>query len=451
MKKLISICCSLLLAACTFTSCATASSSVAKSTGTDAAATGNSAGGLDKNIEATLTFSTWDNDEVKLFKEKDLQGKFQELYPNVTIEVEEFKDDNDYFNSLKVRASASQLPDIMYLKTQSLATYQDYLVELNDLEATGKNMLAEGYAIDNQILGLPARSANDYVYYWKDMFEEAGVEVPQTWDEYVAAAKKLQEHFGASDPTFSAIGLGAKDEWPTYPYVEYAPAAVSGDGRIWDSMVGMEAPFEEGSAVNKAYAKVYELFSSGACGADPLGIGMDQARALFGQKKSAIMAGSQMLLTGIKGDGIDLTELGSFYMPFRDSESDPLNLVSQGDFFMCVSNNSQNPELAKAFVEWFYSDAWYPEYILALNATSTIEGVESAKDPILDAAAENSTGVEFIMYDGGGEDFQNMSSATKFDCKKLGVEMFMDGFDFDAKMEELNTTWQAGREQLGLA
>ena len=34
-------------------------------------------------------------------------GKFQESYPNVNIEVEKIKDDSEYWNAMKMRASAN--------------------------------------------------------------------------------------------------------------------------------------------------------------------------------------------------------------------------------------------------------------------------------------------------------------------------------------------------------
>ena len=50
---------------------------------------------VDPNIKATLTFATWDNEAMLLFDELDIEGRFQELYPNVSIEIEEFKDDDE--------------------------------------------------------------------------------------------------------------------------------------------------------------------------------------------------------------------------------------------------------------------------------------------------------------------------------------------------------------------
>ena len=151
----------------------------------------------DSNGEAamsgTLTFAIWDNNLNDFIESNDMVGKFQEVYPDIDIEVEKIKDDSEYWNTMKMRASANQLPDVMFNKTFTLSRFQDYLVDLSDTEAAKNNLLAEGYALDGKILGVPMTSGYEYVYYWKDMFKDAGVEVPTTWTEFEEAAKTLQD------------------------------------------------------------------------------------------------------------------------------------------------------------------------------------------------------------------------------------------------------------------
>ena len=48
---------------------------------------------------------------------------------------EKEKDDSEYWNAMKMRASANQLPDVMFNKTFTLARFKDYLIELSDTQA----------------------------------------------------------------------------------------------------------------------------------------------------------------------------------------------------------------------------------------------------------------------------------------------------------------------------
>ena len=405
---------------------------------------------VNEALEGDLVFAIWDNNLMDYIDQNDMAGKFQEAYPNINIEVEKIKDDSEYWNAMKMRASANQLPDVMFNKPFTLSRFKDYLIDLSDLDATRNNELAAGYGLDGKILGIPMTAGYEYVYYWKDMFEEAGVEVPTTWDQLKEVSKTLQDYYGKDNPDFMAIALGAKDEWPDYPFMEFMPALEGGNGQNWNDMAKTDAPFAADTDIAKAYQKAYDLFTSGVFGKDPLGLGSDQATALFAQKQAAITALGDWGLQNIQNGTDDYSQLGTFYLPARNTESDPFRVIVQGDSFMGITTHSKNPEAAKAFVEWFYSDAWYPGYINFVTSASSMTNFPKEKDPILAEADAAQPDMELVMYDGGGDDFQAIQNETAFDYKKLGAEMFTKGFDLTARLEELNTKWAAARQKLGI-
>ena len=401
-------------------------------------------------LSGTLTFTIWDNNLNEFIEKNDMVGKFQKAYPNADIEVEKIKDDSEYWNAMKMRASAGQLPDVMFNKPFTLSRFQDYLLDLSSTEAAKNNILASGYAINGKILGIPMTSGYEYVFYWKDLFREAGVEVPTTWDELQAVASKLQEYYGAKDKDFMALGIGLKDEWTDYPFMEFMPALISGNGQNWNTMASEDAPFALGTDVRTAYDRIYKLFNSGILGRDPLGLGNDQVTNLFAVKKVAIFASGDWSLQNIINAGADISELGTFYLPVREKESDPYNVIVQGDSFMGVTTHSKNPELAKAFVEWFYSDAWYPYYIAYVSSASSMSNFPKDKDPILAEADANTPDTKLVMYDGGNDNFSAIQNETAFDYKKLGAQMVTSGFDLEGAYNTLNTKWAAARAKLGI-
>ena len=92
MKKVLALALCVCMAAMLLAGCGGAGSSSAAASASGSAAAGTSAsaaGALDPNIKATLTFATYDNEAMDLYEEMDLEGRFQELYPNVNIEIEE--------------------------------------------------------------------------------------------------------------------------------------------------------------------------------------------------------------------------------------------------------------------------------------------------------------------------------------------------------------------------
>lgn len=403
-----------------------------------------------EELSGELVFAIWDNNLMEYIDANDMAGKFKEQYPNASIEVEKMKDDTEYWNAMKMRASANQLPDIMFNKPFTLSRFKDYLIDLSALEATKNNELAAGYAMDGKILGVPMTAGYEYVYYWKDMFKEAGVEVPTTWPQLQEVTKKLQEFYGKENSDFMAIALGAKEEWPDYPFMEFMPALEGGNGQNWNDMAKSDAPFAPGTDIQKSYSKINDLFTSGVFGKDPLGLGNDQATSLFAQKQAAIIALGDWGLQNIQAGTEDSSQLGTFYMPARNSENDAFRVIVQGDSFMGVTSHSKNQDLAKAFVEWFYSEAWYPGYIEYVTSASSMTNFPKDKNPVLAESDAAQPDMELVMYDGGGDDFQAIQNETTFDYKKLGAEMFTDGFNLESRLEELNEKWKAARAKLSI-
>ena len=406
--------------------------------------------GSDNTYSGTLTLATWDNNLYNFIDEYDIIEKFQEHYPDIEIEIEKTKSDSEYWDAMKMRASANQLPDIMFNKTFTLARFKDYLVDLSDTEAAANNELAEGYAVDGKVLGIPMTSGYEYVYYWKDMFAEAGVTVPTTWNEFIEAGTTLQSYYGASDADFMALACGLKDEWPDYPFMEFMPSLESGNGQNWNDMAKQDEPFAEGTDINTAYQKVNKLFTSGVLGKDPLGLGHDQVLSMFSAKKASMIACGDWALQTIVKDAEDISNLGTFYLPARDTEDDPYNVIVQGDSFMGVTTHSKRQEAAVAFVEWFYSEECYPDFINYISSASSMTNFPKEKHAVLAEADEQCPEKVLIMYDGGGDDFTAIQNDITFDYKKLGAQMLTEGFDLDATFAELNEKWKNARTKLGI-
>lgn len=110
------------------------------STPSDNASKSDAAPSDTSDLKGELVFAIWDNNLMEYIEANDMEAKFQEKYPNATIEVEKIKDDSEYWNSMKMRASANQLPDVMFNKPFTLSRFQDYLLDLSGTEAC-KNTL----------------------------------------------------------------------------------------------------------------------------------------------------------------------------------------------------------------------------------------------------------------------------------------------------------------------
>lgn len=219
---------------------------------------------------------------------------------------------------------------------------------------------------------------------------------------------------------------------------------MSGNGLYWDYMATVDEPFAEGEPIREAYTMVYDLFQKGVLGADPLGLGYDQALSLFLNKQAGLMIDNSMGLAKIKASGVDLTELKSFYLPYS-KEDGSINRVILGDFYMGVTNTSENQELAKAFLEFYFND-FYPDYVQKLSCESTMSTAPKEKDHFMAYADEEGETINLVNYVGGGDDYTAIVNECKFDYNKVGTSMLTDGFDLEATFAQLNADVRRARE-----
>ncbi|WP_052759590.1 ABC transporter substrate-binding protein [Paenibacillus sp. DMB20] len=389
----------------------------------------------------TLKFPIWSTITEDLLNDLDLVNEYKKVNPHVTIELELLKD-TEYENTMKIRNAANELPDIMPLKSSWLINFKDNLLPLDDMDIAKNNMFAADFAVDGHILGVPESQFNEFVWYHKSIFEEYGIEIPKTWGEFVAAAQKIKD-----GGKYIPVAMGGKDAWPNYPFNEFMPSLVANDGDYWSTMATKDEPFTKGEAFYEAYVKIQQLYDAKVMGPDPLGVGFDQSKLMFGSKQAAMIALGQWFGSDLKSmTDVDMNDIGAFLLPVRDSEDEPFNTVSMVDTFYTIPKTSKHPEEAEEFLTWFFSDAWYPKYMTEAQLQSTMKDVKIDLGTTFNGAFEVSN-LNYVLNKAGNEDYKKIESAIKFDVKKMGQDM-MAGKDFDKMMEEMNNSWKNARSKL---
>lgn len=129
---------------------------------------------------------------------------FEKKYPKVTVNLENVGTGDAHYTKLQNAVKAgSGAPDVAQIEYAALPQFalSDSLL---DLKAYGAEDLKDQYtastwgsvALNGGIYALPQDSGPMAMFYRADVFEKHGIAVPATWDEYIAAAKKLH----AADP-----------------------------------------------------------------------------------------------------------------------------------------------------------------------------------------------------------------------------------------------------------
>lgn len=394
----------------------------------------------EKKDPVTLKFPIWSTITEDLFAKLDLVNEYKKEHPNVTIELELLKD-TEYENTMKIRNSANELPDILPLKSAWLINFKDNILPLDDLEAAKNNLFAADFKVGDHIYGVPESQFNEYVWYRKSIFKEYGLEIPKTWGEFVTAAKTIKD-----GGKYIPIAMGGKDAWPDYPFNEFMPSLEAGDGDYWSTMATIDEPFTKGQAFYDSYVKIQELYNAQVMGPDPLGVGFDQSKLMFGSNQAAMIALGQWFGSDLKSmTDVDINDVGAFLLPVRNSVDEPFNTISMVDTFFTIPKTSKYPDEAKEFINWFFSDAWYSKYLTEAQLQSTVKDVKIDLGTMFDGAFDVSN-LNYVLNKGGNEDYKKIESAIKFDVKKMGQDM-MSGKDFDKMMQEMNKSWKNARSK----
>lgn len=116
--------------------------------------------------------------------------------PDIQVEYSEQSGGNDdTFSKITTAATAGDAPDLVQADvkwvTGLLPYAKDVTAEAAQYESNFTSGAWSNVTLDGVTYGLPQDSGPMVMYYNKAKFEQLGLEVPQTWDEFSAAAKKV--------------------------------------------------------------------------------------------------------------------------------------------------------------------------------------------------------------------------------------------------------------------
>jgi len=147
---------------------------------------------------ADLTFWAWGP------QYQSVVDAFNAEYPNMNVTLQNNGSSNDEYSKLQnVLAAGSGIPDVVQIEFNAMPQFAlgESIVDFNTFglgsmedEFTTAAWSASEY--NGGLYGLPQDGGPLTMFYRADVFEQFGLEVPTTWDEYVETARALK----AADP-----------------------------------------------------------------------------------------------------------------------------------------------------------------------------------------------------------------------------------------------------------
>ncbi|MDO5425297.1 MAG: extracellular solute-binding protein [Eubacteriales bacterium] len=283
-------------------------------------------------------------------------AEYEEAHPDIDIVVESAQN-NPYKEKLKVVVGGDDCPDIFFSWCGEFTERfirEDLILDLTpylEADTEWKESLMESqmvnYTLDNgMVYGIPFRLDAKLFFYNIDQFEEAGVEVPTTWDELVEVCEKLQE------AGFTPIAYGNQDLWPSAHYIgTLNQMLVSDEVRAVDYTPTTGAFTDPGyQTALEYYEKLIPYFNENSNG-----ITADMARSNFCMGMGAMYYAEVIEIPYISDPTSGLNpdlNYGMFKFPEIEGPGNPNILTGVPEGFV-VSSKTEYPDECVEFLKWF--------------------------------------------------------------------------------------------------
>lgn len=311
------------------------------------------------------TLTLWMTDSRSSYKawlEKNI-AEFKKRRPGVEISVVQMAPADAYVK-WPAAVAAGNVPDITWM----FAAFAPWLhempgggfVPMNDvMEQLGIDKFTDtakaAWRLNGEYLCTPVSRQTSYLFWRKDMFKAAALEAPRTWDDVVAAAKKLtvpeKGQFGiamAGKPDFQIRQI-----WETILY--------SNGGNLIDRSGKVIADSPESVRATEIYRA---LFASSPPGS--LANAYVEINRAFGQGSTAMVISLPVVLTQLLQTDPHLAGQVGAVIPSDNGGRDTM----QNYRGWCVFKASKNPEIAKEFVKQLYSTGAYADHLEAAQLSS---------------------------------------------------------------------------------
>ena len=171
-----------------------------------------------ENAPVTLTYLV---DESQNTKDTSaaLVDAYTALHPNVTINIETRPGGTEGDNIVKTRLASGEMSDIFWYNSGSLLQAlhpTDTLVDLSKepFIANVVESFLPTVSQDGQVFGVPTGTAlGGGILYNKKVYEDLGLSVPKTWEEFEANNEKIKE------AGIAPVGATYGDTWTSQLFV----------------------------------------------------------------------------------------------------------------------------------------------------------------------------------------------------------------------------------------
>lgn len=251
----------------------------------------------------------------------------------------------------------------------------------------------ENGVIDGKTYALPNNNMQPVVlYYNKQVFEDMGVEPPETWDDLMALVPEF------NDAGIAPFALAGQSKWPNLMWLSYLVDRIGGP-EVFQAILDGEEDAWSDPAVIEALTKIQELVDAGGFinGFSSIAADAGADSALLYTDKAAMMLHGGWVYQNLKNDAPEFVESGEVgFVPFPEVEGgagDPANVVGNPANMWSVSSTASEQQKESA-LNYLKDGLFSEEYTQAMIDSGAVPAVNGIEDQL--AASEDKDFVEFV-------------------------------------------------------
>jgi raffinose/stachyose/melibiose transport system substrate-binding protein len=297
--------------------------------------------------QVTLVMESWRNDDLAVWEDTILPA-FHDQHPDIRVTFQPTAPD-EYNAALEAKLGGGTAGDLITCRPFDVALdlYEDgHLAPVTDLEGLDafSDVARSAWITDDgsEVFCVPMASVIHGFLYNTDVFDELGLEEPQTEEEFHALLDEV-----AQDGTYDPLAMGTADQWEaaTMGFQNIGP-------NYWNGEEGRQALIDgDESFDDPHYVAAFEELASWA---EYLPSGFESvtypdSQNLFTLGQAAIFpAGSwEIALFREQAD----FEMGAFPPPVPEGQ-DTCYISDHTDIGIGMNAASEHQEEARTFLEW---------------------------------------------------------------------------------------------------
>ncbi len=309
---------------------------------------------------------------------KQIADEYAKDHPGFSLNFISTPDRPSYIQKYETLAAANQLPELFDTDATPFAQKLAKQGKMMDATALLKDLgVYDDYrpaALDYQrfddgsLYMVPFEFQLEFFWYNKALFQQAGVQVPTSLDDFPAMCTKLRA------AGINPIALDGQDQWPLERYMAYYPFRTAGPDYVQSLKKG-DAQLSDSTGT----AAVNWLDALGKAGCFQDGFsstGYSDAQASFTSGKSAVYNIGTWELNSLATDKLDPAvrdDVDYFTLPVtKDSVTAADEYVSPSGIGMAVNAKTYDP-LVRDFLSFALKR--YPEVYAATGALSPTTNV----------------------------------------------------------------------------